>query len=117
MFLSTTTREKWGAGQGRITQSDKLFTDSLHDTTISQGREDGCMDGWIDEEGQMKEGEGFRGKKEMKRQKKRQKSAVYLLQRTGCTLTNLYHDPSSLSHTHKHSRNSDTLTQRWQDDR
>lgn len=47
MFFSTAASQKWGAGQGRTTHPDKLFTASLHDTTVSQGR-DGRMDGWMD---------------------------------------------------------------------
>ncbi len=45
--LQHAASQKWGAGQGRTTQPDKLFRASLHDTTVSQGR-DGCKDGWTD---------------------------------------------------------------------
>lgn len=74
----------------------------------------------------MKEGEGLKKKgaekDEREKEMNRQKSAVYLLERTGCSLINLHtlsttspHLPSllSLSHTHKHTQivqNEDRMT-------
>lgn len=53
MFFSATASQKWGAGLGRTTQRDELFTASLHDTPASQGR-DGWCSGWKDEQTKSK---------------------------------------------------------------